>query len=252
MRIPFMTVKAYYEDYWSPGGAEYTGSMSADYARTLGAIVRPPDATLDVGCGDGRQSGLWLREHAARYVGVDISARAVEAARLLGLDAHVIEDASVLPFEDEAYDVVVCIEVFEHLFEPQRAAREILRVLRPGGHLVAQVPNVAQWWHRGVLAVKGRFVPYGDAIDEPWRDPHIRFFTFESLARMLTAEGFEVLRSEGETSSLMCDLPVLRRLDRGPGPVSRWLIERRPDIFSKRVRIVGRRPPTPQSRPAVG
>jgi methionine biosynthesis protein MetW len=239
-----MPTKDYYETYWSEAGAQYSGVMPADYERLLASLVKPTDDALDVGCGDGRRSGVWLRDHAANYVGVDISARAVDEARSLGLDARVIEDAGALPFEDESFDVVVCIEVFEHLFEPQVAAREILRVLRPGGTLVAQVPNVAHWWHRAVFAAKGRFVPYGDGIDKPWRDPHIRFFTFDSLPRMLAHEGFEPQFSEGEPSSILRDIPLARRLDRGrgAGPVVTRLIRHRPSLLSKRVRVVARKP----------
>ena len=50
-----------------------------------------------------------------------------------------------MPFGDGELDVVVCNEVLEHLLEPQRAAAEALRVLRPGGVFLVSVPNVAYW-----------------------------------------------------------------------------------------------------------
>ena len=88
--------------------------------------------------------------------------------------------------------------------------------------------------------VKGRFVPYGDALGEPWRDPHIRFFTFPSLQAMLRKQGFQPTRVEGQGGKLMLDTPGLRRLARNdaPGPVSQWLTSRYPAMFAKRARVV--------------
>jgi 2-polyprenyl-3-methyl-5-hydroxy-6-metoxy-1,4-benzoquinol methylase len=86
---------------------------------------------------------------------------------------------------------VLCIEVLEHLFSPQLAAAEILRVLRPGGRLVASAPNAAYWRLRANLLF-GLWNPVGDelAVEQPWRDPHIRFFTTTTMERMLRMVGF--------------------------------------------------------------
>lgn len=235
-----MAAKGYYEHYWSETGAQYHGRSTSRYERFLAELVTPKTTCLDVGCGDGAVSGVWLSQHAGSYIGVDISSRAVEAARELGLDARVIGDATNLPFDDETFDLIVCIEVLEHLFEPQLATAEMGRVLRPGGTLVAQVPNVVHWWHRAVFAVKGRFVPFGDALSEPWRDPHIRFFTFTSLQAMLRQQGFQPTRVEGHGGKLLLDTPGLRRWARNdaPGPVSQWLTTRYPTLFAKRARVV--------------
>ena len=52
------------------------------------------------------------------------------------LEIDVIGDAHDLPFGDATVDAVVCTEVFEHLLDPPAAARELIRVLKPGGRLV--------------------------------------------------------------------------------------------------------------------
>jgi methionine biosynthesis protein MetW len=152
------------------------------------------DATsrcLDVGCGAGQTYAQLVYRSAASYTGVDVSSTAVDLARSNGLRAELIDDAASLPFADDSFDVVICIEVLEHLFLPQQAVSEILRVLRPGGRLIASAPNVGYWRLRANL-VFGLWNPLGDAlaIEQPWRDPHIRFFTPATMRRMLEHVGF--------------------------------------------------------------
>jgi SAM-dependent methyltransferase len=133
--------------------------------------------------------------------------------------ARVIEDASILPFADESFDVVTCLEVFEHLFAPHIAAAEIHRVLRPKGALVATVPNAAYWRRRIDLLVLGRLNPLGDAesVDAPWRDPHLRFFSRAAFGRMLRGAGFDEVSVSGHGGTLLGDVPGLRRLGRRRG-----------------------------------
>jgi SAM-dependent methyltransferase len=110
--------------YWVPAGA-----------RSL----------LDVGCNAGDL--LVNLRHAypeMRLVGVDVNAAQIEAARarLLDIEFH-LATGTALPFPDEEFDCVTCIEVLEHIAPEQREAalREIYRVLRPGGRLVLRVPH---------------------------------------------------------------------------------------------------------------
>ena len=51
-------------------------------------------------------------------------------------DVDLLGDAHRLPFRDDTIDAIVCTEVFEHLLDPPAAARELIRVLKPGGKLV--------------------------------------------------------------------------------------------------------------------
>ena len=189
------TPAAYYDSYWAAEpGKRY------DPAPELGALifdgVTPATRCLDVGCGTANSYAPELARRSAAYVGVDVSAHAVAAARAAGLDAQVIEDAAELPFEDASFDHVTCIEVLEHLFAPHAAAAEIRRVLKPGGRLVVSVPNAAYWRLRANLLL-GVWNPVGDeqSLAKPWRDPHLRFFTLATLERMLRQAGFAEVRA---------------------------------------------------------
>jgi SAM-dependent methyltransferase len=114
----------------------------------------PPGArtVLDVGCNVG-DSLRWAHEQGIeRLRGVDINPAAVATAaqRLSGLgDVEVLHgSADALPFPDGSADLVLCLEVLEHIPADLRskAVSEMARVLAPGGRLVLTTP------HRGAFA----------------------------------------------------------------------------------------------------
>ncbi len=98
---------------------------------------------LDVATGTGRLPLALLRQwdYRGRIVGLDLSQRMLAIARRrtyaqrhrVGL---VAQNAMALPFPKQRFDAVTCIEALEFLPEPQEALAEMVRVLRPGGHLL--------------------------------------------------------------------------------------------------------------------
>jgi methionine biosynthesis protein MetW len=242
--MPGSAAHEYYDAYWRTG--DWVTSLPPKLLGLLEARVSRTDECLEVGCGDGGTSGTWLHENAARYVGVDISDAAVRLSRERGLDARQVADASDLPFADRSFDVVVCVEVLEHLFEPQRALAEAHRLLREGGRLIATVPNVAHWRNRLDLALLGRLNPRGDHLSaaQPWRDPHLRFFTLRSLSSLVIECGFRILERGGHTQHGLAEhLPGVRRLTRtrAAGPVSRSLAARFPRPLAETIYVVAER-----------
>jgi len=92
--------------------------------------------TLDLGCGEGRV-GAELTRHGHSVVGVDSSPAMVAMAQ----ERHeaVVADATALPFEDGAFDLVVAYMSVMNLDDPEAGLREAGRVLEPGGRLCAAV-----------------------------------------------------------------------------------------------------------------
>jgi SAM-dependent methyltransferase len=239
-----MSTDAYYDDYWGRGVYPEGSGVSGGVLALLEPHATPSTHCLDVGCGNGRAAGAWLKPRVASYIGVDVSSVAVEEARSLGLDARVIEDATKLPFDDESFDLVVCVEVLEHLLRPDHAATEMLRVLKPGGVLVATVPN-AVFWRRRLDAVVGRWHPLGDelSLDQPWRDPHLRFFTPTTFWTMIATAGFEDVHVSGHDGGLLRELPVVRRFGRGGvSSLYRRLERVSPALLAQRINCVARKP----------
>jgi 2-polyprenyl-6-hydroxyphenyl methylase/3-demethylubiquinone-9 3-methyltransferase len=240
-------VRPYYDTYWSDNGFRPGADLTPGLRALLGAHVRPGDRCLDIGCGDGSTSGPWLLQRGCDYLGVDVSGTAVAHATAAGLRAMLVDDAASLPFGDGEFDVALAIEVLEHLFSPHLAAAEALRVLRPGGVLIVTVPNVSYWRRRLDLAVLGRWNPFGDdrSVEQPWRDPHIRFFNPGSLRRMLQGAGFAAVRVEGQGGAVVRDLPLARRLWRGRASAAYRAAERRlPGLLGLRVGAVAYKAPS--------
>ena len=185
-------------------------------------------------------------QHGFTYQGVDVSEHAVARARKRGLNARRISDAAQLPMPDDSFDAVVCIEVLEHLFSPMETMLEIKRVLRPGGVLIATVPNVAYWRRRLDLALLGRWNPIGDvrSVAEPWRDPHIRFFNPGALRRLVASAGMNIVASGGHAGGLLRDLPWLGVHFEHDGDASlmyRWLERAMPSLFGAHIHAIARK-----------
>jgi SAM-dependent methyltransferase len=114
-------------------------------------------AIVDVGCGTGATA------EALSEIGsvacVDISSQALDYCRQRGLTNLIEGRAENLPLESGSADLVVALDILEHLDDDSAALRDILRVLKPGGRFVATVPAYRMLWseHDVALAHKRRY-----------------------------------------------------------------------------------------------
>jgi SAM-dependent methyltransferase len=95
---------------------------------------------LDVGCGSA-----WLGHHFEDYTGVDVSAKAVAAARARGREVIQADVEQPLPFADASFDGAVLKDVLEHVLDPVAVVKEVRRVLVPGGRVFASSPDAQRW-----------------------------------------------------------------------------------------------------------
>lgn len=115
---------------------EYHQGPSVD-ERVLWALEHAQHGTvLEVGAGDGTFARLVRDRLSIDEVVVDLSPSMVALARAAGIDARVA-DAQALPFADDSFDAVVANWMLYHLPDLDRGLGEIVRVLRPGGSLIA-------------------------------------------------------------------------------------------------------------------
>jgi SAM-dependent methyltransferase len=110
--------------------------LVAQFLRRVGDLVaaQTPRRILEVGCGEGIViEYLAGRLPGARFDGVELDADALARGRRRCPGRSLLRaDAYELPFARGSYDLVLCLEVLEHLREPARALRELRRVARGG------------------------------------------------------------------------------------------------------------------------
>lgn len=138
--------------YAAHAAVEETGWWHAGRRRVLDAVLAAEWAArdggardvLDVGCGTGATTAFLCR--GRRVTACDLSPEALAHARALGLAPLVRASGEALPFRDESFDAALALDVLEHHADDARVAREIRRVLRPGGFLLATVPAFPFLW----------------------------------------------------------------------------------------------------------
>lgn len=158
--------------------------------------LRDGDRVLDIGCGEGRHLFSCYRDSRTTVIGLDPDPEALATFRDWFTDIPLPDEGKArswgllrgsarrLPFEDDAFDVVLCAEVLEHLPDYRSALDEIQRVLRPDGRLALSVPRFLAEWVCWVLSDEDDFPSDSGG--------HIRIFRREELRHRIERRGFEL------------------------------------------------------------
>ena len=179
-------------DLYSSKEQRYFGSARPEMLRFIPDGVRE---LLEVGCGGGGFSASVKKARGARVTAIEPfeSAGAVAATQL---DEVLITsaDEGLRRLQGRQFDCIVFNDVLEHLLDPESTLTAAAALLRPGGVVVASIPNM-------------RFLPVfrGLVLRGEWRytdegvldRTHLRFFTFKSIAEMFAACGYRVRNLEG-------------------------------------------------------
>jgi len=159
---------------------------------------------LDVGCGNGHLL-FQLRTRFERLVGLEYSGSRLQQARLnlTGLPFTGVQGSAEAMTDIAAgsIDCIVSADTIEHIPDVYLAAGELHRVLRPGGRLVINTPNIA-FLKKRVLLLCGRFPSTsqpneGFGSDVLYDGGHLHYFTFRALRLLLERAGFVVEQSIG-------------------------------------------------------
>jgi ubiquinone/menaquinone biosynthesis C-methylase UbiE len=154
-----------------------------NYKRRSHELLGPARRIVDIGCGPGDDVA---ELGADRCIGVDASVTMARRSRGRGADVCVA-DAHSLPFGDGSFDGARADRVFQHLADPQRALREMRRVVVPGGRLVIADPDQSTL----VIEVPGVRRDVLDRLERLRRDVLYRNGTLiAELPRQLRTMGF--------------------------------------------------------------
>jgi 2-polyprenyl-3-methyl-5-hydroxy-6-metoxy-1,4-benzoquinol methylase len=161
---------------------------------------------------------------------VDISERILDVARHATVSAGVEAEfrrgnLEALPVEDEAFDLVLCVQVVEHLLDPVSGLRELARVLRPGGTLIVSTDHGRAHVSRALNAPRTALVRLLRLRHRRFvvEFPH-RSFRLAEFAGLVEAAGLEVEHRETFRFSLQrpLDRPwavrALNRLEKALPP----------------------------------
>lgn len=146
---------------------------------------------LEIGCGTGDTlAQLKAAGRCEWAAGVELfpSAAAVARERLDEAYEGNIEDMA-LGIEPDSIDVILCLDVLEHLLDPWSVIRKLDPLLKPGGILIASIPNVRHFKVIGPLILRGRW----DYVDSGLLDrTHVRFFVRQSAIDLVECSGLKV------------------------------------------------------------
>lgn len=194
-------------------------------ARRLAMIRRWVDLDgrlLDNGCGLGTYLDAFA-PYSRRRFGLEVE---LDRARQARPRAEGIVQAvgEQLPFATGAFDFVLSNEVLEHVADDRAAAREMVRVLRPGGRLAIFAPN--RWYpvEQHGIYWRGRYrfgnIPLVNYLPDPLRDrlaPHVRTYTRGAILQLFEALPVRLVhrrRIFGGYDNIVARAPRLGRLIR--------------------------------------
>ncbi|MGD9997152.1 MAG: methyltransferase domain-containing protein [Ilumatobacteraceae bacterium] len=168
------------------GAYAYKPSPHSSHGRVLQMMQpRRPMRVLDVGCGPGWLAAA-LTEQGHTVTGVDVTADP-EAPDRMATFVQVDLEAGLPDAVGDAFDVVVAADVVEHVRHPHRLLAQMAGRLRPGGTIIASVPNIAHWYPRARAAAGMFDYDQRGILDST----HLRFFTRRSFLRMAHQVGLE-------------------------------------------------------------
>lgn len=191
---------------------------------------------VELGAGHGRV-GLALNQRGVDVVAADLAPPDEEMPfPFLALDLDERFADEIAEVREDPADVVIALDVIEHLHRPEASLQEIRRTLGQGGTLLASTGNVAYILVRFMLALG--FFNYGrkGILDLT----HTRLFTIRSFCRTLEGEGFEILDVKGfgpPITDMVGSGVILRLIERVSGFLARvW-----PSLFAYQILVEARR-----------
>ncbi len=172
---------------------QYDVSSDGEHARTIypHALERlsrlPYHSVLDVGCGTGQVLSKIVPREGLALAGIDLSPQMIGMAQQkLGERADVrVGDAEELPWPDNSFDVVLCLDAFHHYPHPRKALAEMWRVAKSAGRLILG----DLWQPAPVRQLMNCLMPLTGGGD-------VRVYSQKEMCALLNESGFTAIQWE--------------------------------------------------------
>lgn len=163
---------------------------------------------LDVGGATGNL-GFALREHFSTRIVIDIADGCRPAAESKGNKfycANIDSDHNFLNVYDGQVDLICVLDFIEHILDPGQFARGCYRLLKPGGKVLINTPNIQYWRHLESLVCRGIF-PHTSGDQEVYHGGHVAFFNMWDMINIFgkSNAGFDEMQMH--TRGLTADPP---------------------------------------------
>jgi SAM-dependent methyltransferase len=162
--------------------------------------------------GANTKATVWPGAESANPAPRDVALRHGEPPTVERITVHVFNiEKDPFPFDDSAFDLVLCMEVIEHLaYSPTHMLAEMHRVLRPGGRLLLSTPNATDL--RRTLSHLVNWNPAFHYSGYGIYGRHNREFTAAELRLLISACGYRILESRLENVFIRSHYALARRL----------------------------------------
>ncbi|PJF34789.1 MAG: hypothetical protein CUN49_13855 [Candidatus Thermofonsia Clade 1 bacterium] len=184
------------------------------YAQWLAAALTADATLLDIGCGRDSLAAEAI-QRARRSVGIDLVADDLRHNRVV--DLPILATAYQLPFRAASFDVIAAQWVVEHFPQPERAFREMARVLRPHGQVILLTTNAHNYvplLSRLVPSAARRFA-LNQLLRRPAHESHPTFYranTRRALSQLAERSGLRLVQLEyiGNPFYMAFSVPLFR------------------------------------------
>ena len=150
---------------------------------------------LDIGCGTGWALGRVAKvvDNKGSFYGVDLSRKMIEKAKENFKDYdnfHFIKaNSESIPLDDTLFDIIICTNSFHHYLNPDKAMKEIYRLLKAGGKIYILDPTADVW-----------YVRVFDMLAKLFEHSHVKLYSTEDFIKLIAGAGLKYAGCETITA----------------------------------------------------